>query len=410
MQSGHEYTFAKRPSLLTLFSFGFYVRPWLRLPDPATPPAVGRFSADGFDPRTWVANYPKAAYDNMRADDAFWAARIVARFSDEAIRAIVRSGRYSDPAAVELLADALIKRRDRIKEVWLTGINPIVNATLSPDGRAPFRERGGLHDVGGRPDGYALRWSRFDNATDTHTPVGDEVVVTDTRALAPAGVLEGSDYVSVRIDTRHPALSHLGARAGLLPPHGRGLADRRARSRPGREGDVSAPHELKSRHGGRAIAARRSAESMRDERPLDPRDSSSRSSISMRAQEPVTPPEPQPDQKADAKEPPTPAHTGLRALFGNLGEDITRLPAMQNLYIAAIGGALAAAVHPADDTFNQRLQSHYTARPLRRSRRASMWATRPSRSRCPSARMWSDAGAISRRWRIWGWTCCRRRF
>jgi hypothetical protein len=203
IEEGHEYTLAKRPSLLTLFSFGFYVRPWLWLPDPVTPPAVGRFSADGFDPRTWVANYPKTAYENMRADDAFWAARIVARFSDEAIRAIVRSGQYSDPAAVELLADALIKRRDRIKEVWLTGINPIVHATLSPAGELRFENAATLHDVGGRPEGYALRWSRFDNTTDTHTSVGDEVLVTDTRAVAPSRVLEGSDYISVRIDTRH---------------------------------------------------------------------------------------------------------------------------------------------------------------------------------------------------------------
>jgi hypothetical protein len=203
VQEGHEYTFAKRPSLLSLFSFGFYVQPWLRLPDPAMPPAVGRFSAEGFDPPTWVANYPKVAYDNMRADDAFWAARIVARFSDEAIRAIVSSGKYSDPAAVELLADALIKRRDRIKEVWLTGINPIVNATLSPAGELRFENAATRYDVGGRPDGYALRWSRFDNTTDTHTSVGDEVVVADTRAVAPSGVLEGSDYVAVRIDTRH---------------------------------------------------------------------------------------------------------------------------------------------------------------------------------------------------------------
>jgi len=84
-------------------------------------------------------------------------------------------------------------------------------------------------------------------------------------------------------------------------------------------------------------------------------------SISMRAQEPVSPPERPPEQQADPKEPPTPAHTGLRALFSNLGKDITRLPDKQNLYIAAIGGALAVAVHPADDTFNERLRSHYGA-------------------------------------------------
>jgi membrane-associated phospholipid phosphatase len=67
------------------------------------------------------------------------------------------------------------------------------------------------------------------------------------------------------------------------------------------------------------------------------------------------------DQKADAKEPPTPPHTGIRALFGNLGEDIKNLPAMQNVYIAAIGGGLALAAHPGDQAFNAKLLSHYDA-------------------------------------------------
>ena len=205
VQSGHEYTLNARPSLLTLLSFGLYVRPWLRLPDPPAPAAVGRFSAEGFDPRTWVAEYPKTAYDNMRADDAFWAARIVARFSSEAIRAIVGKGRYSDPAAAEALADALIKRRDRIKEAWLTTVNPIVNVTLSREGELRFDNAAELHDAGGRADGYALRWSRFDNATDTHTFVGDAVMAREARSSAPAEVLSGGDYISVSIATRHSA-------------------------------------------------------------------------------------------------------------------------------------------------------------------------------------------------------------
>ena len=71
----------------------------------------------------------------------------------------------------------------------------------------------------------------------------------------------------------------------------------------------------------------------------------------------VQPPDPG-EQKADAKEPPTPKQTGLRALFGDLGEDIKQLPSMQNLYIAGIGGGLAALAHPADVSFNAHLESH----------------------------------------------------
>jgi len=81
--------------------------------------------------------------------------------------------------------------------------------------------------------------------------------------------------------------------------------------------------------------------------------------IPAQAQTPATaPPEPQ-EQKADQKEPATPEHTGIHALFGNLGEDIKHLPELQNVFIAAIGGGLALAVHPADQTFNANLQSHY---------------------------------------------------
>jgi hypothetical protein len=82
---------------------------------------------------------------------------------------------------------------------------------------------------------------------------------------------------------------------------------------------------------------------------------------------PATAPEPIPEQsapqeqKAEAQEPPTPAHTGLRALFGDLIEDVKHLPAAQNLYLAGIGGGLAAAAHPADSSFNVRLRSHYDA-------------------------------------------------
>jgi hypothetical protein len=73
-------------------------------------------------------------------------------------------------------------------------------------------------------------------------------------------------------------------------------------------------------------------------------------------------PDPQdPNKPADQKEPPTPEHTGIRALFVNLGEDIKKLPAKPNLYVAAIGGGLAAAAHPADSGLNVRLRSHYNA-------------------------------------------------
>ena len=70
-------------------------------------------------------------------------------------------------------------------------------------------------------------------------------------------------------------------------------------------------------------------------------------------------------QSPESKEPPTPPHTGLRALAFGLAEDVKHLPSLPNLYIAAGGGGLALAVHPLDDDVNQRLRGHLsTATPV----------------------------------------------
>jgi membrane-associated phospholipid phosphatase len=45
---------------------------------------------------------------------------------------------------------------------------------------------------------------------------------------------------------------------------------------------------------------------------------------------------------------PTPEHTGLKALAADLLDDVKHLPASENIWWAAAGGAGALAVHPAD--------------------------------------------------------------
>jgi len=69
----------------------------------------------------------------------------------------------------------------------------------------------------------------------------------------------------------------------------------------------------------------------------------------------------QKDQKAEAQKPPTPPSTGFKTLGHDLVEDVKLLPAKQNLYLAAIGGALALSVHPADQYVDVHLRNHYDA-------------------------------------------------
>jgi len=53
--------------------------------------------------------------------------------------------------------------------------------------------------------------------------------------------------------------------------------------------------------------------------------------------------------------PPTPPHTGVKALLKDLVDDFAHLPSKENLAWASAGGAIALAVHPADEEVNETL-------------------------------------------------------
>ena len=107
---GWEYLYEGGATLRRLFSFGFALSPWQTM-DYEDYKSAGIFEGDRFEPRDWKPRVPNLAYIQMRDDDAFWAARRVMAFSDEMIRAIVKTGQLSDPKAEEHLATVLIKRR-----------------------------------------------------------------------------------------------------------------------------------------------------------------------------------------------------------------------------------------------------------------------------------------------------------
>jgi membrane-associated phospholipid phosphatase len=61
-------------------------------------------------------------------------------------------------------------------------------------------------------------------------------------------------------------------------------------------------------------------------------------------------------QQAPAPKPPEPAHTGFGALVFETARDFKALPRRKSTWvILGVGGALAAAAHPADDDVNTRL-------------------------------------------------------
>ncbi|MCU1384665.1 MAG: superfamily protein [Acidobacteria bacterium] len=53
--------------------------------------------------------------------------------------------------------------------------------------------------------------------------------------------------------------------------------------------------------------------------------------------------------------PPTPRHTGIKAMLKGLATDVEHLPSRENLLWVGVGSGLSLAVHPADDNVNQHL-------------------------------------------------------
>jgi hypothetical protein len=170
------------------------------------PKAVGRFEGDAFDPLKWKPEYPNPAFDNMRPDDAFWAARIVSKFSDAAVRAIVEKARFTEPAATDYMVATLIKRRDKVLKTWLNVVNPVVDLALSATGELTFGNAAVTAKAAEPPTSYTLQWFRFDNAADSRQNVGSAETVTAARAQAPAALTgaSGGEYIGVTITAKHP--------------------------------------------------------------------------------------------------------------------------------------------------------------------------------------------------------------
>jgi hypothetical protein len=180
-----------------LASFGFALSPWQTVKY-TEGPEIGKFEGDRFDPRKWRGHTPNAAVLEMRDDDAFWAARRVAAFSNEMIRAIIHTGEFTDPAAEKAIADIMIKRRDKILQAYLPAVNPIVTPRLE-DNHLSFENAAVEADVAKAPAGYRASWFLFDNATGDIRPLSNTISATTT-IDAPRGLPTSMDsFIMVEI-------------------------------------------------------------------------------------------------------------------------------------------------------------------------------------------------------------------
>jgi hypothetical protein len=187
---GHVYAFQFRPALAQFASLGLDIPSWqlARYPDI---PEIGNFDSRRFNPEDWHSNYPNPAFQLRTPGDSYWAAKKVMAFSDEAIRAIVETGQYSDPRAIEWATRCLIQRRDKIGRAFFADVLPLDNFEVRK-GRLTFEDLAVKYHFES-PRRYTVQWSAFDNlsgrkvllagaSTFAVPPPNSAIVAADIRA------------------------------------------------------------------------------------------------------------------------------------------------------------------------------------------------------------------------------------
>ena len=188
-RSNYEQFFTWRSSAKEFFSLGFYVPRWSTIHYPELA-SVGRFSSEYFEPLEWTPEYPNPAFNNRLPEDELWAAEQVMEFSDDEIRAMVKTGRYTDPQAEKYVADVLIRRRDAIGKAYLS--KPATLSNIRVDGsHVAFSDLAVRHRYLNQPPVYTYRWFTLDNASGNRTPIEAATSSTIPRT--------GASYLAVDI-------------------------------------------------------------------------------------------------------------------------------------------------------------------------------------------------------------------
>jgi hypothetical protein len=196
---GHEYMIETDSKvLLRMAALGFYTPDWERAHYPDLP-AVGRFEGGTFKPDEWTSNYPNSAFMNRLPDDTFWAAKQVMQFTAEEIRVMAATGEYSNPQALDYMVDTLIKRREKIGQVYFSRVLPLDRFAVR-GGALQFEDLGVKHHFTPARD-YSIRWFRFDNDSGRRTPIDG---ATSARVPSASGYLAaeisaGGDAKLVRV-------------------------------------------------------------------------------------------------------------------------------------------------------------------------------------------------------------------
>jgi hypothetical protein len=222
----HEYLIDPSAMARSLLTLGLVERPWeSRTPRPHLR-GVGHLEIGSFDPGGWKANTP--AYRPIYAADRldkFWAAKILAHFTRDHIRAAVDAARLSDPRAVAWLTDALIERQRKTLRYWFDRVNPLDELAVGGTTARPLLCFTDLAIAHAFAAAGSTRYTLTFYARDNRQLGATTITAGDSGVSCGALVTSSGDpesYTVVRIDTqraefRGTTYAHVAQRAdGVL--------------------------------------------------------------------------------------------------------------------------------------------------------------------------------------------------
>ena len=137
---GFSYYFDVGDVLLDYATLGLVRRPWEDLERSQVAPMLGFFGAEPFDPARWKPGYPNPAFNRMQPEDGAWMARILARFSDAHLAAMVDEAHLSHPEQEAELLRILGARRDKLLQRYLLLRSPLADFHLEEGTRLCFSD------------------------------------------------------------------------------------------------------------------------------------------------------------------------------------------------------------------------------------------------------------------------------
>jgi hypothetical protein len=206
-----------------LLGFGFHVPEYRRADWPEFPKyeSVGRWESELFDPVKWRNDYPNPAFLRMTARDAFWAAKILMKFTRDELAAIVETGEYGDPENARYFLEVLLARQLKCGRFGINAVNPLDEFRIE-EGALRFVNLSEKYGFAEASTSYEIEWFAFDNETGTRRELSPKRTHREESASLPAAPGPES-FLLAEIRSIHSDYPHWSTSIGIsLRPRGAG--------------------------------------------------------------------------------------------------------------------------------------------------------------------------------------------